>query len=406
MLNTRSQTARSRPPNKPSLTTLGEEVRDLNVEDGRTSLPRRPTQLSPDYEPVDERREAEGIETHTTPRTRKKSIASSPRNLARDADPNNGRCLVTNLPDPVLSCHLVAQATNHETLTKFEYVWGLKYKDFNIDMRYNTMHLRNDWQFFFDQPNTQLRCCLRPLLEGEVLPRLSKIYVEDGCTTSDIARIFAEPTYRYYVLPALTLEESMCRYPDVNKRDHETHFPPYSTLGPLTSHIHLHFVIFNAAWMGVPDHFYDTIGTPNKFHRLSDEGRDDHSQGGPPRCQGLRSATRSQGQGTQVSAGYYEGGQKRAIHPLQPPDDVTLYDTAWIKYIHNWKKQDEDVVGSWELDVLHDLCDEQLAAYINEHACTPPSPGAWIAGNQPGMITNRDILLVCLTGRSFRAMTG
>ena len=118
---TRSQTARSRPPNPSSLVTLEEELGSLRVEDDRTG-PQRPTQPpSPDYDPADERREAEGIETHTTPRFRKiaKSVTSSQKDLARDADPNNGRCLVTNRPDPVQSCHLVARATNHETVRIF-----------------------------------------------------------------------------------------------------------------------------------------------------------------------------------------------------------------------------------------------------------------------------------------------
>ena len=142
------------------------------------------------------------------------------------------------------------------------------------------------------------------------------------------------------------------------------------------------------AWTGVqvPDHFYDTIGTPKWFHRPSDEGRDDCSLSEPPRRQGLRSATRSQGQGSQVSADHYEGGQERAILLLQPPEDddsssvtddtVPEDDTAWIEYIHSWQKQSEGTAGSLESDVLHDSCDGQLAAYIDEHARTPPSPGA------------------------------
>ncbi|KAI9573777.1 hypothetical protein HD554DRAFT_2310386 [Boletus coccyginus] len=419
---TRSQTARSRPPNSPSLATLEEELRNLDVEDDGRRSPQPP---SPDYDPADERREAEGLETRTTPKIRKKTrtVTSSQKDLARSADPNDGRCLITNRPEPVQSCHLVAQATDHETLTKLEYAWGLKYRYFNVDTRYNMMHLRNDWHFLFDQPKWIL------VPEIEVLQKLSKIYVEDKYATSDITKIFAEPTYRYYVLPALTLREPICRYPDVNKPGHE-YFPPYSNLGPLTSHIHPHFVIFNAgkklasfesedvsemililsqivpsssdaismviaiqrlyrAWMGVqvPDHFYDTIGTPKRFHHPSDEGRDDHSQGGAPRRQGPRSATRSGNQGTQASAGHFDGGQQRAVLPFQAPEDddsssitddtVVEDDTAWIEYIHNWQKQGKSVAESWGSDMFHDSCDEQLAAYTDEHARTPPSPGAW-----------------------------
>ena len=145
----------------------------------------------------------------------------------------------------------------------------------------------------------------------------------------------------------------------------------------------------HSAWTGVqvPDHFYDTVGTPKRFHDPSEEARDDGSQGGPPRRQGPRSATRSQGQGTSTSAGHYEGAQQRGILPLQPPEDddsssvtddtVVEDDTAWIEFIHNWRKQGESVTESWKSDVVHDSCDEQLAAYIDEHARTPPSPGAW-----------------------------
>jgi hypothetical protein len=144
------------------------------------------------------------------------------------------------------------------------------------------------------------------------------------------------------------------------------------------------------AWteVQIPDHFCDTIGTPNRFHRPSEEGRDDRSQGrSPPRRQVLRSTTRSRGQGAQASAGHYDGGQQRADLPFQPPEDddsssvtddtVVEDDTAWIENIYNWQKQGKGVVESWESDVPHDSCDEQLVAYIDEHSRTPPSPGAW-----------------------------
>ena len=51
------QAARSRPPNPSGLATDNEE---LNVEDDWSPI--QPP--SPDYDPADARREAEGIETH------------------------------------------------------------------------------------------------------------------------------------------------------------------------------------------------------------------------------------------------------------------------------------------------------------------------------------------------------
>ena len=88
------------------------------MEDSRTSPQSLTQPPSPDYDPADARCEAEGIETHTTPRIRKKTrtVTSSQRDLAHDANPNNSRCLVTNRPNPVQSCHLVAQATSYETV--------------------------------------------------------------------------------------------------------------------------------------------------------------------------------------------------------------------------------------------------------------------------------------------------
>ena len=105
-------TARSRPPNPPGLATHNEE---LNMEGDQSPIQ---LALSPDYDPAEARHEAEGIETHTTPRISRKtrSITSSQRDPARNPDPHNGRCLITNRPYPVQSCHFVAQATNHETV--------------------------------------------------------------------------------------------------------------------------------------------------------------------------------------------------------------------------------------------------------------------------------------------------
>lgn len=118
------------------------------------------------------------------------------------------------------------------------------------------------------------------------------------------------------------------------------------------------------------------------------EGQDGPSQGGPPpRREGLRSATRSQGQGSQASAGQHGGGQQQAIHPFEPPedddsssvtDDTIVEDhTAWIGYIHNWQKQGEDAGDTWEPDELNNSRDKQLSAYMKEHARTPPSPDVW-----------------------------
>ena len=44
------------------------------------------------------------------------------------------------------------------------------------------------------------------------------------------------------VLPAPTLRDPICRYHGLECHDH---YPPFATLGPFSSHIHPHFVVFN-----------------------------------------------------------------------------------------------------------------------------------------------------------------
>ena len=228
------------------------------------------------------------------------------------------------------------------------------------------------------------------------------------------------------------MEEFIFRFLDGNCRDYTAHKPPYSDLEPISSHIHPHFVIFNAGqklakldpedilqmrtilgrrlslyhgdmsplelidhlylkWMAasIPAEWRKKVTSSNPRPPGAAE-QDNHSQDGhPPRRQGLRSATRSQGQGSQVSAGQHNGGQQRAIIPFQAPADddsssvsdstIVEDNTAWIDYIHEWQKQGQDAAAPkmWEPDVLDDSRDEQLAAYDNEHARTPPPPGAW-----------------------------
>ena len=239
--------------------------------------------------------------------------------------------------------------------------------------------------------------------------------------------------FNYYVVPTPSLRDPICRFPDADSYKHETYAPPFSELGPLKSHIHPHHVIFNTGqklsnvkynihllqmsgflsqiasitvekarlaldsiedlytrWMetNVPGEWRRAKASSNSSHPPGEEGQDGPSQDGPhPRRQTLRSATRSQGQGSQASVDQYRGGRQRAIPSFRPPEDddsssftddtVVEDDTAWVEYIHNWQKHGEDVAESLESDVLNDSHDKQLAAYIKEHARTPPSPGVW-----------------------------
>ncbi|KAF8123417.1 hypothetical protein EV363DRAFT_1455445 [Boletus edulis] len=413
---TRSQTARSQP------STLEEGKLELGDD-----IPSRAQQLSPEYAPAAEARKAEGIVTNTTPRCRRTStIRTEQREGVLKADPYAGRCLITNRPKPVELCYLVARATDHETLTKLEYVWEEGYLQLNVDSKRNLLHLRADWHRLFDTSEWML------VPQGDVIQKLKEFYLEKKCKTKDLAKLFAKKSYRYYVLPSPTLKEPICRWPDVNGDNHETLFPPFADLGLLESHIHPQFVIFNTgrklrdvpaddyidmvsvlkqmappeyhafdmlndiqelykAWTraNIPADYCNLIGTSKRARPPSEGGHDDRSQHDPPpKREGLRSATRSQAQGSQGAADRYAGGQQRAILPFRPEDSeddsssitddtVVEDDTDWMEYIHKWQKESDGVAGKWESGELHDSRDEQLTAYSDEHARTPPSPGVW-----------------------------
>ncbi|KAF8434173.1 hypothetical protein L210DRAFT_3554279 [Boletus edulis BED1] len=422
----RSQTARSQ---LSTLPILEERIETLELGD---DIPSRAQQSSPEYDPAAERREAKGIATNTTPRCRRmktSTIRTEQREGALKADPHDGHCLITNRPKPVDLCHLVASATDHETLTKLEYVWEEGYLQLNVDSKRNLLHLRADWHRLFDTSEWML------VPQGKIIQKLKEIYLEEKCKTKDLAKLFVNKSYWYYVLPSPILKEPICRFPDVNEdnHNHETFFPPFANLGLLESHIHPQFVIFNTgqklrdlsredygqmikflkqmappkyhafdmlndiqelyeAWTkaNIPADYCNLTGTSKRARTPSEGGQDDRSQHDPPpKREDLRSATRSQGQGSQGAADRYAGGQQRAILPFRPPEDseddsssitddtVVEDDTDWIEYIHEWQKESDGVAGKWESGELHDSRDEQLTAYSDEHARTPPSPGIW-----------------------------
>ena len=120
---TRSRTARSYHTNP--LPTLEEDLSNLDVSnnEGETAPQTPPQTPAPDHNAEAERPEAEleGKEVRTTPKSRKvaSSIQSFQIELVLAADPNEGRCLITNVPSPAtvqLVCHLVAQATKTPTV--------------------------------------------------------------------------------------------------------------------------------------------------------------------------------------------------------------------------------------------------------------------------------------------------
>ncbi|KAF9240205.1 hypothetical protein BU15DRAFT_74122 [Melanogaster broomeanus] len=168
--------------------------------------------------------------TNTTPKKRKRfgsSIASSQKQLVRNVDPNHGRCLVTNRGAPIEFCHLLPRATSGVVLSKLEHAWGIGSHKLNVDTRYNLMCLRVDWHILFDRSEW----VLVPKLD--VLQQLAKIYLTDKVKSYDLKKEFRGINeFAYNLVPTSTAKQPICRFPDPDSTQHETHFPRMACWAP------------------------------------------------------------------------------------------------------------------------------------------------------------------------------
>ncbi|KAJ8468171.1 hypothetical protein ONZ45_g17341 [Pleurotus djamor] len=71
------------------------------------------------------------------------------------ADPNGGRCLITNKPhhQAVQYCHLIGRHTSgkDDRMDSLEFWWHMKHKSLNLDTRYNVFKAVSDLHFLHDQ---------------------------------------------------------------------------------------------------------------------------------------------------------------------------------------------------------------------------------------------------------------
>ncbi|KAG6370563.1 carbon-nitrogen hydrolase [Boletus reticuloceps] len=218
-----------------------------NSQDGVLNMARTRLQ-APVHSPLANDRDSDRQSAYRPPTLRislgtlKGGKKKSNRGKACQANPNDGRCLITCLVEPIDVAHIVAPATETRLLTKLEYVWEKGYCKLNVNTRYNLLHLRSDWHDLYDR----FRWMLIP--QAEILRKMYVIYVVQKHKTHDLDKLFKDmsSTYKYYVLPSPTLTNPICRFPDVDNMEYHQHFsPPYVGLGAIESHVHPHYVIFN-----------------------------------------------------------------------------------------------------------------------------------------------------------------
>ncbi|KAF8123427.1 hypothetical protein EV363DRAFT_1356446 [Boletus edulis] len=212
--------------------------------------------------------------------------------------------------------------------------------------------------------------------EREIVQELREIYVKKKCITKDLAKLFVKKSYRYYVLSP-TLKEPICRWPDVDEDNHKTLFPPFANLGYLESHIHPQFVIFNTGqklqdikWRDFSA--IDAFKVLDGIQLLHNAWTEVDVPADYRNLIGISKRASSKTRRSQ-ECDTLSGDDSSSI----TDDTVVEDDSDWIEYIHKWQKESDSAAGKWESGELNGSYDEQLAAYIEEHARTPPSPGIW-----------------------------
>ncbi|KAF9233452.1 hypothetical protein BU15DRAFT_80112 [Melanogaster broomeanus] len=153
-----------------------------------------------------------------TPIDRKRSgvsTSSSHKNRARQADPNNGLCLLTRRGEPVVqACHVVGKATEDNILTKLEYAW-----------------VRSDWHILFDKGLWLLVPQLEDLQKLETRTTL-KSQKDRPEVNLDDDNSWEQQTFQYHVLRMPDLKEPIHRF-DGPEEDagYTVHSLPFPNLG-------------------------------------------------------------------------------------------------------------------------------------------------------------------------------
>ncbi|KAJ7233517.1 hypothetical protein B0H12DRAFT_1223030 [Mycena haematopus] len=189
----------------------------------------------------------------------KSSVGSTVKKLVKAADPHSGICLLTNAPKPTQArqfCHALARRTKADVLTALEWWWQLDYWTLYIDTRYNIFALMANWHLTMDGSDWTL--VPHHKLVTSILNWTNTVVAHDHTGYNKNARTPISQAYQdqeqseftYYILPLRSeeLEEvAIHRYAKDQKAKTVTaHYHPYSTIGPLTSHVHPHFIIFSA----------------------------------------------------------------------------------------------------------------------------------------------------------------
>lgn len=209
------------------------------------------------------------ISPRSSGRTYVSSVPIEMRDAARNVDPNLGRCLLTlQTTNPIIhTCHLVPRSLSLKLVSHFylslvsdcptfvfmpliqheflEWWWGLPWRTLNVDVPGNLIFLRSDLHGLFDSNYWML------------LPELT--IVDQICNTYENLRENAPQSiyqtytpgvqkFTYHLVPIKPMDVLIGRLNNTSAdtNTYSIHVYPFTTIGPLESHAHPHFVLFNA----------------------------------------------------------------------------------------------------------------------------------------------------------------
>ncbi|KAJ7491035.1 hypothetical protein FB451DRAFT_629993 [Mycena latifolia] len=208
-----------------------------------------------------------------SPRKRKDAatskVGSNVRKYAEAADPNHGRCLLTNAPEPTAGrqwAHAIARRTKSPILTSLEWWWQMPFWTLYIDTRWNlialmaTLHLAMDADDFTLVPHHKDIEAMTAWVAN--VQKDDKTGYNGKNHRVPISESYKDKTtkepiteFQYYVLPLTSgmKQVIISRYPsdiesdtDLDPSTVEHHYHPFTSLGALTSHVLPHFIIYSA----------------------------------------------------------------------------------------------------------------------------------------------------------------
>ncbi|KAJ7152262.1 hypothetical protein C8R43DRAFT_1107009 [Mycena crocata] len=189
------------------------------------------------------------------------SITSSVKHLVAGVDPNHGFCILTRTDQPPgvrQFAHIIHRVLSAIKLSMLERKWGLCYYTLYIDTRFNIVALVSNWHIPMDRgawalvPDYETIALVLQWVEQrrtrarhDGTDPISKLW-DVKQTPGQLLKV---KKHKYFVLPlaGYLKEVPLHRRPKTEfdpKVPEERHLYPFDKVGPLSSHIQPHFVIY------------------------------------------------------------------------------------------------------------------------------------------------------------------